>query len=61
MLYNIEKKKIKTATTCVDCPYLDKALHRCEGINKCCFEYDAVTKTIIDGVTKLPLKVGNNG
>ena len=61
MLYNIEKKKIKTATTCIDCPYLDKALHRCEGIIKCCFEYDAVTKTIIDGVTKLPLKVGNNG
>lgn len=61
MLYNIEKKKIHEETDCCTCPYYDTRLLKCHGINKCCFEYDAATKTIIDGVTKLPLKVGNNG
>lgn len=58
MLYNIEKKKVKGAFDCGDCPYLDKENARCNGLNKCCFEYDPKTKTIIDGITKLPLKVG---
>lgn len=58
MLYNIEKKKTRTMLDCGSCPHFNKGTFRCEGLNKCCFEYDPKTKTIIDGVTKLPLKVG---
>jgi hypothetical protein len=32
-------------------------LKKCEGLNKNCFLYDEKTKTAIDGVTKLPIKL----
>ena len=37
-------------------PYYDSKKNRCNGIGKACFEYDEKTQTIIDPVTKLPLK-----
>jgi hypothetical protein len=60
MLYNIEKKEIKTDEMCIKCQYYDSKLLKCNGLNKCCFEYDETTKTIIDGITKLPLNIKEN-
>ena len=57
MLYNVEKKKEKKATDCASCQYFDKCTKKCNGLNKNCFLYDKTTKTIIDGVTGLPLKL----
>lgn len=57
MLYNIETGKVKELGDCAQCSHFNKTDLRCEGLNKCCFEFDEKTKTIIDGVTKLPLKM----
>lgn len=58
MLYNIEQKKIVKQITCLKCKYYDKKINRCNGgIGKLCFLYDQKTGTIIDSVTKLPLKL----
>lgn len=57
MLYNIKERKVKKATDCASCPYFDRKTKKCNGINKNCFLYDKTTKTIIDGVTGLPLKI----
>ena len=56
MLFNIEKKQINNETHCFECQYYDSKKNRCNGIGKACFEYDDKTQTIIDPVTKLPLK-----
>ena len=59
MLYNLEQKRVKkkSVTDCINCPYFNVKLKKCEGLNKNCFLYDEKTKTIVDGVTKLPLKI----
>lgn len=57
MIYNLREQRIKRATDCVSCPYFDKTTKKCMGMNKNCFLYDEKTHTIVDGVTKLPLKV----
>lgn len=57
MLYNRETKKIKTNKDCLSCKYFDLKKKKCLGLNKKCFEYDAVTGTAIDGITKLPVKL----
>lgn len=57
MLYNIDKNDIQTNVMCIKCKYFDKKTHKCNGIGKVCFEYDKKTKTIIDPITKLPLKL----
>ena len=57
----MRKKKIKKATDCASCPYFDKETKKCNGINKNCFLYDIKTKTLIDGVTGLPLKIKVKG
>ena len=57
MIYDIDNKKIHNALDCLDCPYFDKKLKKCGGIGKRCFEYDEKTRTIIDPITKLPLKL----
>lgn len=57
MLYNIEKKKIKEFSDCFNCKHYDTIKKQCSGINKACFEYDPKTRTIIDGVTKMPIKL----
>ena len=57
MLYNKETKKVKTNKDCLNCVYFDKKEKKCLGLNKKCFEYDPITGTAIDGVTKLPVKL----
>ena len=57
MLFNIKFKKVKKATDCNSCRYFDKKTKECSGKNKNCFLYDEKTKTVIDGITGLPLKI----
>lgn len=57
MIYNIKKKKVKKSVDCLTCPYFDREKKKCNGIGKICFEYDEKTRTIIDPITKLPLKL----
>lgn len=56
MILNTETNKIKTPTDCLTCEFWDKRLKKCNGIGKKCFEYDALTGTILDPITKLPIK-----
>lgn len=58
MLYNIKLNKIQTTKQCQTCELFDKKRKKCNGIGKICFEYDEKTKTAIDPVTKLPIKLG---
>ena len=57
MLYNIELKRVRKPLDCINCPHFNNQFKKCEGLNKTCFLYDEKTQTIIDGVTKLPLKI----
>lgn len=57
MLYNKDKKKIKSNADCLNCRYFDKELKKCNGIGKVCFEYDEKTNTAIDPVTKMAIKI----
>lgn len=57
MLYNKDTKKPLNVVDCLQCVYFDKKLKRCNGLNKKCFEYDYKTMTIIDPITKLPIKI----
>ena len=57
MLYNISKSKVTTKVDCLTCQYFDKKKKVCNGLGKFCFEYDDKTRTIIDPITKLPLKL----
>lgn len=58
MLYNKSKNNIQQTTDCLSCPYFDKYRKECiGGIGKNCFEYDPKTKTAIDPITKLPIKL----
>ena len=57
MIYNIEKKQIRTDVTCLSCKYFNIEEKKCiNGIGKVCFEYDEKTGIIIDPITKLPIK-----
>ena len=60
MLYNIEKKKIKSFFDCYKCQHYDNETKKCNGLNKCCFIYDTKTNTIIDGITKMPIQIKEN-
>lgn len=57
MLYNINEKKKQNLIMCFDCKEFDSKLKKCNGLNKTCFEYDEKTNTIIDGVTKMPVRL----
>lgn len=57
MLYNKEKERIKKQVDCMTCKYFDKVEKKCNGIGKNCFEYDARTRTVIDPVTKLSIRI----
>lgn len=57
MLYNKELDKIKTCADCITCKFFDKRTKICSGIGKNCFEFDPKTRTAIDPVTKLPIKL----
>lgn len=53
MLYNTKKNKINGTAFCLECEYFINK--KCEGLGKCCFEYDPKTKVMIDPVTHLPI------
>lgn len=57
MLYNIKLHKEQSCTDCLKCDCFNHITKKCNGINKVCFEYDKKTMTIIDPITKLPLKL----
>lgn len=53
MLYNLKEDKEQDFTSCLKCKYKINGL--CRGIGICCFEYDTLTHTLIDPLTKKPL------
>ena len=57
MLFNLKLNKVQASSQCITCPHFDKTQKKCFGIGKCCAEYDPKTRTVIDPVTKMPLKV----
>ena len=62
MLYNIKEGRPQSMVMCLKCEKWNKQQMRCVGgMNKICFAYDHITGTIIDGITKLPIKEINNG
>lgn len=56
-LYNITYKRKKEVEDCFTCPAFDKVLKKCNGLDSVCFQYDEKTRTVINGKTKLPMKV----
>lgn len=54
MLYNLEKDKIQKPSQCLGCRFFSET-GKCCGYGKKCFEYNPITKTLIDQTTKLPL------
>lgn len=57
MLYNKDTKKVQTNVDCLKCKEFNKKLKKCNGIGKVCFEYDPKTRTAIDPITRLPIKL----
>lgn len=57
MLYNLNLKKIQASSQCITCPHFEKKEKKCNGIGKCCFEYDPKTKTAFDPISNLPIKI----
>lgn len=57
MLYNFEKRRIRTDVDCLTCEYFEKNEKKCNGCGKKCLEYDPKTKTVIDSITRLPLNI----
>lgn len=57
MIYNIDKKEIQSDKLCFGCKYYNEKTRLCSGIGKVCLEFDEKTQTIIDPITKLPLKI----
>lgn len=54
MLYNINKDRIKRDSDCGDCEYFDTDTKTCNGFGVKCFEFDPITQTCLDPITKLP-------
>jgi len=57
MLYNKDLKAIQKMADCLTCKHFDKKEKKCGGIGKSCFEYDPISKTAIDPITHLPIKL----
>lgn len=57
MLYNKTTRQIKVQEDCFSCPHFNTKEKKCYGFGKNCFEYDMKTKTVIDPITKLPIKL----
>ena len=57
MLYNNDLKKVQASSQCITCQHFDKKQKKCFGIGKCCFEFDPKTRTAIDPITRLPIKL----
>ena len=60
MLYNKDKQRINGNTDCLTCKHFDNETFKCKGIGITCFEYDELTDTLIDPITNMPLKKGND-
>ena len=57
MYYNKDKRKVQTNIDCITCPHFNRKSKKCNGIGKTCFEYDIKTKTAIDPISRLPIKL----
>ena len=58
MLYDTKLGRPHNYLDCEQCARYNKRLQKCEGgYNVQCFEFDPYTQTVIDGVTKLPLRL----
>lgn len=57
MLYNNDLKRVQASSQCITCQHFDKKQKKCFGIGKCCFEFDPKTRTAIDPITRLPIKL----
>ena len=57
MLFNFKTQDIHKMTDCLTCEHFDKIEKKCLGFGKICFEYDPKTKTCLDPITKLPIKL----
>lgn len=57
MLWNKEKKDVQQMIDCITCPHFDKKKKKCNGIGKNCFEFDPKTRTAIDPITKLAIRL----
>lgn len=57
MLFNKELNKQNKTSFCTKCKYFNTVKKQCNGIGKNCFLYDPKTKTVIDPITKLPIKI----
>lgn len=57
MLWNNEKKRITKLPDCFLCSKFDKTEKKCKGFGIICFEYDDVTRTCVDPITKLKIKL----
>lgn len=56
MIFNVEKKTIRTKTTCVECRFYDNKTQKCNGgIGNVCFELDKFGN-LIDPKTGLKFK-----
>ena len=56
MLYNKNFKSTQKNTQCLNCELFDKKRKKCNGFGKICFEYDDKIQTVIDPITRLPIK-----
>lgn len=61
MLFNVKENKPQRPIDCLHCKYFDTKTKQCKGIGKNCFLYDPKTRTLIDGITGLPIKLGKDG
>ena len=57
MLFNKETMQVWKNTDCLYCKYFDQKTKKCSGYGKNCFEYDPKTKTAIDPITKMKVKL----
>lgn len=57
MLYNNDLHQVQKNSQCISCEHFNKKQKKCYGIGKCCFEFDPKTRTAIDPITGLPIKL----
>jgi hypothetical protein len=55
VLFNIKKNRVQGTADCLKCNYFKNK--KCGGLGKVCFEYDAITQTIFDPLTHLPITI----
>jgi len=55
MLFNTKLNKVHCFTDCLKCEKFDEQTLKCRGLGQICYEYDPLTQTVFDGVTRLPI------